>query len=247
MTSGTALRTAVTGLIMQAAAEEEMLLSSAPREEQGGPDRWAAIPVITHNSEFRQQQVIRLDAVRAGTTPPGFPEIDHQSTQVYQSYAAQTAAEATRQSRQSVTQLIDGLNAVSDDDLSDSSRHPWLRGRQLWLQVVVRGFWHPTGHIGEYYITRHQPARAVDLHAHALASARYLGVPGMALGMAAYSLSCAQAQAGASGQALRTLAEAMSLNPDLRANAARDPDLAPLRAIGQFDVLLTAGTADQTG
>jgi hypothetical protein len=80
MTSGTALRAAVTGLIMQAAAEEEMLLSSAPREEQGGPDHWAAIPVIAHNSEFRQQQVIRLEAVRAGTTPPGFPEIDHQST-----------------------------------------------------------------------------------------------------------------------------------------------------------------------
>jgi hypothetical protein len=39
MTSGTALRTAVTGLIMQAAVEEEMLLASAPREEQGGPDR----------------------------------------------------------------------------------------------------------------------------------------------------------------------------------------------------------------
>ena len=160
MISGTALRTAVTGLIMWAAAEEEMLLASAPRQEQGGPDRWAAIPVIAHHSEFRQQQVIRLDAVRAGTTPPGFPEIDHQSTQVYQSYAAQTAAEVTRQSRQSVTQLIDGLNAVSDDDLSDSSRHPWLRGRQLWLQVVVRGFWHPTGHIGEYYISRQRPAGA---------------------------------------------------------------------------------------
>jgi DinB superfamily len=247
MTSGTALRTAVIGLIMQAAAEEEMLLSSAPRGEHGGPDRWAAIPVIAHNGEFRQQQVIRLDAVRAGTTPPGFPEVDHQSTQVYQSYAAQTAAEVTRQSRQSVAQLIDGLNAVSDDDLSDSARHPWLRGRQLWLQVVVRGFWHPTGHIGEYYITWHQPARAVDLHAHALATARYLGVPDMALGMAAYSLSCAQAQAGASGQALQTLAEAMSLNPDLRANAARDPDLAPLRDIGRLDVLLTAGTADRTG
>jgi Protein of unknown function (DUF1706) len=91
---------------------------------------------------------------------------------VYQSYAAQTAAEATRQSRQSATQLIDGLDAVSDDDLSDSTRYPWLRGRQLWLQVVVRG------------------------------------------------------------QALQTLAEAMSLNPDLRANAAPDPDLAPLRDMG---------------
>ena len=57
MTGGTALRTAVTGLIMQAAAEdEEMLLASAPREEQGGPDRWAAIPVIAHHSEFRQRR-----------------------------------------------------------------------------------------------------------------------------------------------------------------------------------------------
>jgi hypothetical protein len=63
----------------------------------------------------------------------------------------------------------------------------------------------------------------------------------MALGMAAYRLSCAQAQAGASGQALQTLAGAMSLNPDLRANAARDPDLAPLRDMGQLDVLPTAG------
>ena len=80
MTSGTALRTAVIGLIMQAAAEEEMLLSSAPRDEQGGPGRWAAIPVIAHNSEFRQQQVIRLDAIRAGTIPPGFPEIDARSS-----------------------------------------------------------------------------------------------------------------------------------------------------------------------
>src|SRR5690242_4085754 len=79
MISGTALRTAVTGLIMQAAAEEEMLLASAPRQEQDGPDRWAAIPVIAHNSQFRQQQVIRLDAVRAGGCPgrSARPDLGH--------------------------------------------------------------------------------------------------------------------------------------------------------------------------
>lgn len=246
MTS-TALRAAVTGLIMLAAAEEEMLLVSAPDGEDGGPDRWAAVPLVAHNAEFRQQQVTRLDAVRAGGTPPAFPEIDHRSPQVYQSYAAQTGAEVTRESRQSLRQLIDGLKAVSDEDLSDSSRHPWLRGRQLWLQVVVRGFWHPTGHIGDYHIARGQAGCAVALHTHALATARYLGVPDMALGMAAYSLACARARAGASAEALQTLTEAIGFNPDLHVNARRDPDLAALRDSGQLDRLLAAGPAARAG
>ncbi|HEY7143625.1 MAG TPA: hypothetical protein VH637_05205 [Streptosporangiaceae bacterium] len=205
------------------------------------------MPLVAHNAEFRQQQVTRLDAVRAGGTPPVFAEIDHRSPQVYKSYNAQTGAEVTRQSRQSVRQLIDGLNAVCDEDLSDSSGHPWLRGRQLWLQVVVRGFWHPTGHIGDYHIARGRAGRAVALHAHALATARYLGLPDMALSMAAYSLACAQARIGASAEALQTLTEAIGFNPGLHVNARRDPDLAALRDSGQLGRLLAAGSAGQAG
>jgi hypothetical protein len=59
--------------------------------------------------------------------------------------------------------------------------------------------------------------------------ARYLGAPAPAVGMAGYSLACAQAQAGQLEQAARTLAEAIEANPDLRANASRDPDLRVLR------------------
>jgi hypothetical protein len=43
--------------------------------------------------------------------------------------------------------------------------------------------------------------------------------------MAAYGLACAQA-------------EAITLNPDVRANAARDADLASLRDSGQLDRIL---------
>jgi hypothetical protein len=238
MTSTTRLRAAITGLIGLAASEEEILLADAPDGEEGSPDRWAAVPLIAHNAEFRQQQVIRLEAVRNGGTPPGFAEIDHRSAEVYQRYRTNTAAEVIRQSRQSVSQLTDGLNAVSGNDLSDASRHPWLRGRQLWLQVVVRGFWHPTGHIGDYHIARGHADRAIALHSHALATARYLNVPDPALGMAAYSLACAQARADASADAIRTLTEAIGLNPDLRANARRDPDLSTLRDSGHLDALL---------
>jgi hypothetical protein len=57
--------------------------------------------------------------------------------------------------------------------------------------------------------------------------------------MAAYSLACAQAQTDAADDATHALAQALALNPDLRANAQRDPDLARLRDSGQLEALLT--------
>jgi len=137
-------------------------------------------------------------------------------------------------------ELIDGLNAVGDDDLRDPSRHPWLRGRQLWLQIIVRGFWHPAGHLGEYYLGHAQPNRAVALATHAVATASYLGAPDPARGMASYNLACAQARASRPDEAAAVLREAIRLNPDVRANARRDPDLALLRDGGQLEAVLSS-------
>ena len=70
------------------------------------------------------------------------------------------------------------------------------------------------------------------MQAHALATARYLDAPPAAVGMAGYSLACAQARSGRPDEAARTLAEAIGANPELRAHASRDPDLAALREAG---------------
>jgi hypothetical protein len=56
--------------------------------------------------------------------------------------------------------------------------------------------------------------------------------------MAAYSLACTQVATNDPTGAAATLTEAIRLNPDLRANARRDPDLAALRAGGQLATLL---------
>jgi hypothetical protein len=47
--------------------------------------------------------------------------------------------------------------------------------------------------------------------------------------MASYNLACARAGAVLLAEAAEAVAEAIELNPDVRANAARDPDLAPVR------------------
>ncbi|MGO8961446.1 MAG: hypothetical protein ACLQFR_29365 [Streptosporangiaceae bacterium] len=238
MTTSKQLRAAITGLIGLAAMEEQAALTTAPVAETGSPRRWAAVPLVAHNTEFRRQQVIRLTAVAADRTPPEFSEVDHASADLYRGLAATPADAAASESWQVAGNLIASVQAVSEQDLMDPSRHPWLRGRQLWLQVIVRGFWHPTGHLGEYYLSHDQPDRAVALAENAVAIASYLGAPAPARGMASYNLACARAGAGLLDEAAVAVGEAVALNPDVRAKAGRDPDLAVLRDSGRLAVVL---------
>lgn len=124
---------------------------------------------------------------------------------------------------------------TSDEDLLDPSRHSWLRGRQLWLQVVVRGFWHPLGHVGDYYLNHGRPDRALAIHGHAVSTAVYLSAPSAAVGMAHYSLACAEAVTGQTAAARASLATAVALNADLRDHASRERDLEPLRVGGRVE------------
>jgi hypothetical protein len=243
MDDARALRTVITGLLGFAAAEEEMLLTASAAIETGdgdagGPHRWAAVPLLAHNTEFKFQQSERVRAILSGQTPPEFGDIDHASPDVYAAYASRAFDDVVADTRGTATSLLDGVRALSDEDLLDPSRHPWLRGRMLWLQIIVRGFWHPTGHIADYYLRHGQPDRAVALQAHAVATAAYLDAPDQATGMAYYGLACARAVAGLADSAAVSLTAAVELNPDLRANADRDPDLAGLRDGGLRDVIV---------
>ena len=240
MSATAPLRAVVVGLIAFTAAEEEMLLASAGSDiaDSGNERRWAAVPTVAHNTAFKAQQTERITAVLTGCAPPTFGEIDHRSAAVYGRYAARTAVAVLGESRQVTGSLVDGVRALADDDLVDPSRHPWLNGRPLWLQLIVRGFWHPTGHVADYYLRHRQEGRAVALQEHMLATTRYLGAPDQVAGMAAYSLACAQATSGRTEDAARTLSQAITLNPDVRANASRDPDLESLRGSGQLGALL---------
>lgn len=166
MTDTVALRRALTGLLGFAATEEQALLGAAAFRAdsgEGSPDSWAAVPLVAHNNQFKHQQDERIRCVLGGRVPAAYGEIDHSSAQVYQGYLAQRPDAVLAECRQVTAQLIDGIWTLPDEDLLDPARHPWLNGRLLWLQIVVRGFWHPTGHLGEYYLVHGEPGQAVAL------------------------------------------------------------------------------------
>jgi hypothetical protein len=234
------LRAAVAGLVGFAAVEEQVLLTAAPAGERGTPDRWPAVAVIAHNTEFRQQQVSRLKAVAKDQVPPEFAEIDHASAEIYRGYAGHAPADAAADAWDSTGALLAALASVSDQDLTDPGRNPWLRGRQLWLQVVVRGFWHPTGHLGEYYLSHGQPERALGLATRGGAAATAFSSPAPARGMAWYNLACAQAASGLEDEAIGALGAAVASNPDVRANAGEEPALDCLLRSGRLSGILTS-------
>jgi hypothetical protein len=238
VTSEAGLRAAVTGLIGLAAMAEQVLLAEPESGAGGSAQCWAAVPVVAHNTEFRRQQVQRLRAIRTGQAPPEFAEVDHTSATLYAELAAQPADAVARDSWRVAGELAEEMRLVSPEDLAEPARNPWLRGRQLWLQVVVRGFWHPAGHLGDYYLGHGQPGRAVALAEHAVTAASYLRAPAAARGMASYNLACARARAGLLDEAAVAVTEAVALNPDVRANALRDSDLTAVRESGRLTSLL---------
>jgi tetratricopeptide repeat protein len=232
------LRTVVTGLLGFAAAQEQELLATRGAPETGSAANWAAAPLVAHSTEFKQQQVQRLHAIIQGTAAPEFAEIDHGSADVYAAYAAIPADQAAQDSWAATGALIGGLAAIAHEDLLDPQRHPWLRGRMLWLQIIVRGFWHPAGHLGEYYLAHGRPETAVLLARRGVAAATDLGAPPPARGMACYNLACVEARVGQPDEAAAALEEAIALNPDLRSNAERDSDLEALRDSGRLVTVL---------
>jgi len=233
------LRSAIAGLLGYAAAEEQVLLAVCQPGEPGTPLNWAAAPVVAHNTEFKAQQAHRLQAIALCRLPQEFADIDHTSEHVYLGYAAQRTDRVAADSNRVTGELIAGLILVGPDDLLDPTRNPWLNGRKLWLQVVVRGFWHPMGHLADYYLAHSQPDRAIALAAHGLATARYLGAPDEACGMAAYNLACAQAKADLLEEAVAGLRDAVALNPGLRTKIDTEPDLAAVRNGGLWAPMLT--------
>jgi hypothetical protein len=239
MTDMERLRAAVIGLVEFAGGQEQSLLAlvGGSGAAAGSPECWAAEPLVAHLVEFKQQQVQRLSAARQGLTPPTFAEIDHSSAEVYRGYAEQAAVVA-EVSRATTRALVQGVVDAAAEDLVDPSRNPWLAGRMLWLQIVVRGFWHPIGHLSDYYLSHDLADRALELATHATTLAATEEAPGPARGMALYNLACVQARTGHEASAYDALSQAIAENPDLTVNARRDPDLEPLRANRQLEVLL---------
>jgi len=203
-------------------------LSEEERDDSGSASSWSAKALLAHVTDFKHQQVVRVACLLRGEQAPDFAPVDHLDPAVYAGYEAPPWGEVLAGAEGVSAELVSRTRELDENVLTE----PGPNGRTLWAQLLVRGVWHSSGHIGPFLARRGRPDKAEELQRRLVDRARELGLPpkpgSWAMGL--YNLACAQVAGGRLTDARAALDEALALDPALARSVETDPDLDPLRA-----------------
>jgi tetratricopeptide (TPR) repeat protein len=226
------VRAAVVEMLDLAREEERAFvagLTGEERDDPGSPSSWSAKALLAHITDFKQQQVVRVECLVRGEQAPDFASVDHLDPAVYVRCQARAWDEALAGAERVSADLVARAGELGEDVLTA----PGANGRTLWAQLLVRGVWHSSGHLGPYLAQHGRADEAEALQQRLVDRARSLGLPpkpgSWAMGL--YNLACAQVAGGRLDEARATLDESLELDPALARSVESDPDLEPLRAV----------------
>lgn len=125
--------------------EDRMLLPGAAAD-------WSFKDVVAHLNGWRIVTLARLDAARNHSNPaaPPWPtHFDHNSEEdldkindwIYQAYRDRLLGEVLGEYRQSFQRMRDATAALSDQELNEVDRYPWLAGYRF-ADVITASFEH---------------------------------------------------------------------------------------------------------
>ncbi len=123
-------------------------------ELRGVTGEWSVKDLIAHLTAWEVRAVAWLAAVRAGTwpQPPDWPtnlDEDGINAWIWAANRGRRVADVTNESRQVFDQLVDGIEAVPEQDLSEAGRFAWLRGGSLAGSIGGNTFEHYEVHSRE--------------------------------------------------------------------------------------------------
>ena len=107
---------------------------------------WSIKDIVAHLTGWRRRTVRRFQATlnhEPGFTPPwpeGLQEDDEINAWIYESNRDRPLADVLSDSREVFQQLVDVIDAFSDDELQDPQRIEWLEGEPLSGKFVFSHF-----------------------------------------------------------------------------------------------------------
>ena len=128
---------------------------------------WSVKDVIGHLHAWQQRTIARVEAGLANREPqfPGWPvgldpeaeeHLEGINAWIYQTYHVQPWPQVYQSWRDGFLRLLDLGAALSERDLLDGSRYPWLEGHSLAF-VLVATYEHHQEHLDTLLAARHQP------------------------------------------------------------------------------------------
>jgi tetratricopeptide (TPR) repeat protein len=219
-------------------AEKEFIaaLSDEERNAEGSFERWTAKDTLAHNSYWRKSHAEDVLAVLAGESPVHTDD-DEINEGVYSQNKDQSWDAIEALAKTSLERMGAALAALSEADLQRSDFYPWEQGRPLWREVVGNLYTHPILHLSDWYIKRGNPARAAEMYQEMTDQLTNLDNSPEWQGTIRYNLACSYSLLGQKEKAIRTLDEALRMNPTLVEWSKQDPDFEPIREEAGYKAL----------
>lgn len=255
-----ALKSQVIDLLQLAHHAEQGLMDGVPeaeREVSGTPSRMSVKDLVAHLTAAKQREALRLAVAAEGGTPESD---DHDPAQIVNDHQHCPWSDIQAEAEQAFNALVGQVERFTLEDLSDSRRYPWLRGRPLVAEILGYGLWHPVSHLAEWYRRQDQVPHLdrryhslvpvyhsewyrrqgqvphLDRLYHSLLDALPHDVQAVLAHDASslYNLAGVYGVLGQAAPALRLLSAALELNPELRPELRDDPDFEALRTDPAF-------------
>ena len=225
------LKSKLVELVERASAEEQARLAKLSEDERATPgrsDRWGPKDVIAHLAGWKARLAENLAAAASGGKLERYDDYLAVNAREFIEYQHRPWPEVLARAAEAHRQLIEQVQARSEDELRGTQTLPWQGERPLWRYIVGNGFVHPIMHLGPMLTERGEPAYATELQEQAATLLRKLDESKDWQGVVQYNLACHYALIGETDYAIEKLAQAFELNPTLVQASRQDSDLASI-------------------
>lgn len=212
-------------------------LSDAERAGAGTPERWSAKDHLAHTMYWKERTAERLAAAARGDSPTDtgddFLQINEEN---FEHHQARPWADVLADDARIHAALLAGLDALSDDDLTDPARFPWNDGQPL-LTSALGSVGHVQEHIAQFLSDRGDLEGATAVQEEFVQAVTGSALPSIAHAFALYNLACFYAKTERPARAVDLLSQALRLRPEFTEWSKEDPDFASLHAEPAYQAL----------
>ncbi len=219
-------------LLRKAQISQNAFFEQLPATElviNGTPDCWSAKDHVAHMTFWRQRLSLRLQAIIEQAPQPEVQDFEQLNPLIFEEQRYRPWSAILSESNSAYAELIALTAQLTEEDVTAWGRFDWIDdGMPLYTSFMGNCYEHTQIHLAQYFLDRHENARALEIYEVWVSRVVEAGVPETLKGYMLYNLACFYATHGQLQKARPALQQAFALYPALREFALTDPDLVAL-------------------
>ncbi len=228
-------------LVRRAHADEQTFiarLTEAERTAFGTLENWSAKDLIAHIAAWQLRLAGRLTAVQHGEPLPELRGFDEHNAEGFEANRDKTWSDVEADSERAYAAIVAHIMRLSEAELADPKPFPWYNRRPLRGALFLNSYFHPVEHLVEFHLQHGEQARANQLIQASVRDLGRLEPTDAVSGLGLYNLACLHARAGEVSPVIELLSQVFPYRPELKEWAKQDSDLAALRDLPEYQLLL---------